>query len=340
MTGSTDEHLLNHLRDVHALELQELRQLERAARRRDEETQSLYAEHLEQTQGHEQRIRELVESNGHEPSPVEDKTLRGGTIGLRQLADIALDTPAKLAMNLFALEHLQVLTYELLVEIAGAVDDQDAKQAAEEILEDKRAAAEKVGGTFDRAVETLLEDSDQDAILLAHLRDVHAIEQQSLQLLQAVMSEVCDEDELEEICQRHLEQTEQHEQLINERIESHDAKPSAVKDLHAGAATAALHELSDGPPDAHPKASMNLFCVEQLEVAAYELLIRIAERCDDKETAETAKRILGEERETAEAIEDSVPRLVEIMLQSDSEYATARAAGTAGETETEAEPGE
>ncbi|MFL5822062.1 MAG: DUF892 family protein [Solirubrobacteraceae bacterium] len=326
MAESPEEHLLNHLRDAHAVELQAVRQLERAAKRRDEETREVYAEHLEETRGHEQRMRELVEAHGHDPTPIEDKTLRGGAIGLRQLADVALDTPVKMAMNLFALEHLEIATYELLAEIAKAAEDEDAAKAAEEILPEEREAVEKLTGTFDRAVELHMEKSEQDDVLLAHLRDIHAMEQQSMQLFQTAVDQVGEDDELERLYKEHLEQTEDHERLIAERIEARDAKPSAVKDLHAGAAKSGLIALADGPPDVCPKLAMNLFCLESLEVAGYELLIRIADRCDDSETVDVAEKILGEEREAAEAIQNSFPHTVELMFESDAAYATASSA--------------
>src|SRR5947199_8157226 len=107
MAESPQEHLLNHLRDLHAVVLHACRQYERAAGRRDAETVAVYKQQLEQSRAHEQRISELVESRGHQPSALEDKTLCGRIIGLRQLADVAHDTPVKMAMNLFALEHLE-----------------------------------------------------------------------------------------------------------------------------------------------------------------------------------------------------------------------------------------
>lgn len=325
MGESHDEHLLNHLRDVHAVELHTVRQLERAARRRDEETNNLYSEHLERTRAHEQRIGELVEGHGHEPSAVEDKTLRGRAIGLRQLADIALDTPVKLAMNLFALGSLRIAAYELLNEIARATENEDAARVSEEILDELRSQAEETEGTFDHAVD-LLKDSDQDDLVLSHLSDMHALERQSQLLLELAVEEVCEDDELTGAYNEHLEETREHERLIGERIEARDAKPSAVKDLHLGAAKAGLNDLVAKPPDAQAKMAMNLFCVEHLEIAGHELLIRLAESDGDSDTAEAARGILEQERAAAQAIREGFGRTVELMLESDGSYEGVRAA--------------
>ena len=99
------------------------------------------------------------------------------------------------------------------------------------------------------------------------------------------------------------------------------------------AAKAGLHDLTAHPPDANVKVAMNLYCVEHLEVAAYELLARIAERAGDKETAEVAQKICKQEREAAEALQDNFAHAVELMLQSDASYDSVRAAESPEEGE-------
>lgn len=326
MAESAQEHLLNHLRDVHALEVHAIRQLERAARRRDEQTSGIYEQHLEESRGREEKVRKLVESQGHEPSAVEDKTLRGRSIGIRQLADIALDTPVKLAMNLFALEHLEIAAHELLLQIARATDDEEAVRVAEEMLEQERAAAEQVEGTFDRAVELLVEGSSEENFALAHLRDIHALELQSGQLLSMAIEALGEDERIRSAYEEHREQTARHEQAIVKRLESYEAKPSAVKDLHFSAATSGLHGLSAEPPDAPLKLAMNLYCVEHLEIAAYEMLVRLAEREGDGDTVKQAGQILEEERQAANAVRECFERAVELMLESDGSYDSVRAA--------------
>jgi ferritin-like metal-binding protein YciE len=247
---------------------------------------------------------------------------------------VALDTPIKTAMNLFALEHLEIATYGLLAEIARALDDDEVAQEAEHIIEEEQAAAEKLEGTFDRAVELVLEkarggDEDSEAeagLLVAHLRDVHALEEQSRSLLRIGLDELDQDDELEAIYRDHLEQTEEHEQLIKERIEHQEAKPSAVRDLHMGAATSGLRDVTAGPPDAQAKLAMNVFCVEHLEVAAHELLARLARHCGDDDTVQAAEKILEQERAAAEAVRNSFGHIAQLTLESDASYATVRSA--------------
>lgn len=161
MSESPGEQLIQHLRDVHALEEQSIRQLERATElAEDEELQNLYKEHLEQTREHERLIKERIEAHDLEPSAVKDLTMRAGAIGLRQLADIPPDTPVKLAMHFYAFEHLEVAAYEFLARIARDGDDSETAEVAERILEQEREAAERIEGTFDRAAELCLQTQE------------------------------------------------------------------------------------------------------------------------------------------------------------------------------------
>ena len=170
------------------------------------------------------------------------------------------------------------------------------------------------------------DDSSPDELLVSHLRDVHALERQSLQLLQTAAEAVCDDEQLSGSYREHLEQTEKHEQLVVERLEAHEMKPSAVRDLHLRSAKAGLNELSAKPPDVEAKMALNLFAVEALEIAGYELLIRVAERSGDDETAEAARKILDEERQAAQSVQEGFARAVEVMLEREPSYEEMRAA--------------
>jgi ferritin-like metal-binding protein YciE len=83
--------------------------------------------------------------------------MRAGAVGLRQLADVAPDTPVKLAMHFYAFEHLEIATYELLGRIAREAGDDETADVAGRIQEEEREAAEKVAKTFEHVVAKLLE---------------------------------------------------------------------------------------------------------------------------------------------------------------------------------------
>lgn len=154
------EHLIHHLQDTYALEEQATKQLERAvAIGKKYDVADAYEEHLEQTYEHQRQLKERIEAHDCEVSPVERLTMRSEALGLRQLADIAPESPAKLAMHFYALGNLEVAAYELLKRIATQAGDEDTAEVAEKILEEERAAASKVEETFDRSAEAMTEKS-------------------------------------------------------------------------------------------------------------------------------------------------------------------------------------
>jgi ferritin-like metal-binding protein YciE len=330
MSELAHEHLLNHLRDMQAMEFHAQRQLARlAGRADDEDLEAICGQHLELTREHEQRVKELVEAQGHRPSALEDKTLRAGAIGLRQLADIAPDTPPRVVIQVFGLEHLEIAGFELLELIAERDGDQDAANTAREIFEQKCEGAQEVQQRFDRAGELLVEqygDGDPDKPLLGQLTEIHALEEQSLQLLHIAANEVCQDEEFERLLGERREQTHEHERLVNQRIEAHHAKPSAVRDLHMGTARSGLRDLRSHPPDAYVKLAMNLCCLVYVQAAAYQVLGKVAELADDRDTAEVAEKIREQKREGAEKVQEKFDHTIELMYSSEGSYEKARRA--------------
>ena len=341
MSESADEHLLNHLRDLQAIEFHAQRQLARlAARAKDDDVEAICGQQLEQATEHEQKVKELVEAQGHEPSALEDKTLRGGAIGLRQLADIASDTPPRVAIQVFGLQQLEIAGFELLRQIAERENAEDAANAAREILEQKRQGADQVRQRFDRAAELLIEQQDDDegdAPLLGQLTEIHALEEQSLQLLHIAASEVCQDGEFEQLLCEQRERTQEHEQLVHQRIEAFDAKPSAVRDLHMGTARSGLRDLTAHPPDAYVKLAMNLCCLTYVQAAAYQVLGKVAELSDDRDTADMAGTIRDQKIGAAEKVHEAFDHAIELMYSSDGSYETARRAEV-GRAEPEPSP--
>jgi ferritin-like metal-binding protein YciE len=330
MSESAHEHLLNHLRDMQAIEFHAQRQLVRlAGRSEDEELAAICGQHLEQAREHEQLVKELVEAQGHQPSALEDKTLRAGAIGLRQLADIAPDTPPRVVIQLFGLEQLEIAGFELLQLIAEREGDQDAANTAREILEQKRQGAQQVQQRFDCAGELLVEqygDDDREQALLGQLTEIHALEEQSLQLLMIAANEVCQDEEFEQFLLAHRERTQGQEHLVTRRIEGHHAHPSAVKDLHMGTARSGLRDLRTHPPDAYVKLAMNLCCLLYVQIAAYYVLGKVAELGGDHETVEVAEKIREQKHGAAEKVRQKFEHTIELMYASDASYEKARRA--------------
>lgn len=66
--------------------------------------------------------------------------------------------------------------------------------------------------------------------LVRYLKDAHGLEQLSLQMTEAA-AKATDDPQLHDIFEHHHQETQEHEQLIRERIEAHGESTSALKDL-------------------------------------------------------------------------------------------------------------
>ncbi len=300
-----DEQLVKYLTDVHSIEEQALTQMRSAPEIAGEERLSeIFAQHLAETEAQERRIRERLEAHDAAPSKVKDLAGRGGALGMLLFARSQPDTPGKLTAHAFAYEHMEVAAYELLRRLAEYAEDGETAAAAREIGAEEQRMADRLADCFDTAVDASLAGVPVDRLdeqLVKYLTDAHAIEQQAMQLLESGPELVKDE-ELARLFEEHLEETRVHRDLVERRLGAHGASRSLLKDATLRAGGLNLGGFFGAQPDTTTKLAGFAFAFEHLEIAAYEMLERVAERAGDRETVLMAERILDEERAAARKI--------------------------------------
>jgi ferritin-like metal-binding protein YciE len=156
--------------------------------------------------------------------------------------------------------------------------------------------------------------TDIHQLLTKYLTDAHAIEEQAL-IQMKVAPKIAGHPRLEEIFRRHETETAKHEQLIRQRLEDRGAQPSRVKDAVMKAGGMAFALFPKTQPDTAGKLVAHAFSYEHMELAGYDLLIRVAERAGDAPTVVVARRIRAEEREMSERLEASFDEAVEASLR-------------------------
>jgi ferritin-like metal-binding protein YciE/nucleoside-diphosphate-sugar epimerase len=306
-----DEQLVKYLADVHSIELQALAQLRAAPKiAGDERLYQAFEQHLVETEDQERRVRDRLEALGGEPSKLKDAAGAAGGWGMVAFAAVQPDTPGKLVMHAYSYEHMELAAYELLKRLAERAGDEETARLAAAIAEEEGRMAERLEQSFDTAVEVSLGavDPDQlDSALLAYLRDVHALEGQAEELLEAGAGRV-DDEFLESAFRDHLDQTQRHRERIAGLLEERGGRPSLVKDAMLNAGGLNLSAFFGAQPDSTTKLAGFAFAFEHLEVAAYELLQRVAARAGDEGVVATAEEILVEERRAAERVAESWSR--------------------------------
>ena len=152
------DHIVKYLTDAHAIESQAVQLLERGPKiAGDPELARAYDDHLGETREQQRRVAERLDALGGSPSRLKDAAMRLGALNWGGFFQAQPDTPAKLAGFAFAFEHLEIAAYEELRRVAERADDSATASLAAAIADEERAAAERLAGLFDRAVEASLE---------------------------------------------------------------------------------------------------------------------------------------------------------------------------------------
>jgi ferritin-like metal-binding protein YciE len=151
--------------------------------------------------------------------------------------------------------------------------------------------------------------------LVHYLTDAHSIEEQALAQLRSA-PDIAGDPELAQVFREHLHETEEQERRIRERLETHGAKPSRIKDAVMAAGGKGFILFARSQPDTPGKLVAHAYSYEHLELGGYQLLARVAERAGDQETADVAYAIAAEEQAMAERLEACFDRAVEASLRA------------------------
>ncbi len=319
MPNDLEQQLSTYLTDVHAIELQALAQVTRARKvAGDPEIEAAFADHVRETERHQRYVEDRLEARSWAPVPQKDLAGRVGGVGMALFARFQPDTPVKLVAHAYSYERMEMAAYELLVRLAERAGDGDTVLTARMIEQEERAMADRLVGLFDRAVDASLQDKDTEAMgkqLDAYLADAHAIEEQATQLLKKG-PKLVGVDELASAFEDHLAETRQHSELIEQLLRARDESPSAIKDAALRLGALNLGMFFKAQVDTPVKLAGFAYAFEHLEVAAYELLGRVAARVGDEETVNATLGIVVQERAAAARVHGLFDQALEASLES------------------------
>ncbi len=152
--------------------------------------------------------------------------------------------------------------------------------------------------------------------LIKHIDEAHGLEQNVLRMLDGMIS-TTDDPEILDALEYHKVQTQKHADRMAERLEAHDATPSAVKQIGGVLGALAKMPLDFVRGEKAGRNARDAYATEHLEIAGYELLRRIAEKAGDEETALAAQEIIAEEQAMAKLIEANWDKFAEVSLREE-----------------------
>jgi ferritin-like metal-binding protein YciE len=310
------EQLTKYLVDAHSIESQALVQMRRAPEMAgDEEVARAFREHETETEQHEHAVREALERRGGSPSAVKEAVMRAGGFAFVLFAKANPDTPGKLATHAYSYEALELASYELLAGVAQRAGDEETVELARRIAEQERAMGQRLEGLFDRTAAASIGDSDPKEQLPSYLADAHAIEAQSIQLLERA-PQITDDDQLSALFAEHLTESRAHQERIEQRLEALGSKPSVLKDAAMRLGALNWGEFFHAHPDTPGKLVAFAFAFEHLEIGGYEHLRRVAQAAGDESTVQAVQAILPQERAAADKLAAAFDHAVEVSLRA------------------------
>ena len=123
---------------------------------------------------------------------------------------------------------------------------------------------------------------------------------------------------MREMLENHRSETEEHERRLRERLDALGRGTSARKQAQAVGA-ALLKSVGDqARGDQAGNNARDGYMAEHLEIAACQLLERLAEKAGDTETAEVARRNRADEEEMVRKIDASWDRTLELTLEENN----------------------
>jgi ferritin-like metal-binding protein YciE len=146
-----------------------------------------------------------------------------------------------------------------------------------------------------------------------YVEDAHAMESNVLQMLDSMIS-TTDDKQIREVLERHRKQTERHQERLRDRLEDLGRGTSLRKESQtlAGALLKGVTDRVRG--DKAGKNARDGFITEHMEIAAYELLERLAERAGDAKTAQVARQNRRDEESMAKKIAGNWDKFLDLTL--------------------------
>ena len=152
--------------------------------------------------------------------------------------------------------------------------------------------------------------------LVKYIADAHALEQHVNAVLASALR-MTDVPEVRGPVEHHKLETERHLRLLEERLQAHGASPSKVKDAGMALGALGLGIFERLRSDSVGKLARDAFVAEHLEIAAYEMLERVADRAGDKETADVARANKADEQAMAAKIAALWDLAVDLSLKEE-----------------------
>lgn len=170
MATNPNEHLVDWLRDAHAMEQQAESMLESMAGRLDNypTLRTRIVEHIEETRWQRSQLEGCLSRLGASPSIMKDMGARMMAFG-QAVGGMAMpDEVVKGAMAGYVFENLEIASYTVLIETARRAGDIETEAVCQQILAQEKAMAAWMLEHMPSTVEAFLSRSETPGVTASH----------------------------------------------------------------------------------------------------------------------------------------------------------------------------
>ena len=152
--------------------------------------------------------------------------------------------------------------------------------------------------------------------LVKHIDEAIAMEENVKRMLDG-MIQTTDDAQVIDLLEHHRHETEQHSARLRARLDSHGGTPSLAREAVGILGALAKLPLDLVRPEKAGRNARDAYATEHLEIAAYQLLERIARKAGDEETATVAAQNRTEEEAMAHRLDELWDVFAEASLREE-----------------------
>ncbi|MGQ7261229.1 ferritin-like domain-containing protein [Vreelandella sp. V005] len=159
------KHLLDWLRDAHAMEKQAEKMLQSQAHRLEHypQLQKRIEEHIEETKNQSKKLEHCLTLVGADTSTFKDMGAELTAFGQAVGGMMAEDEVVKGSIASYAFENFEIASYKAIIKAADMASQPEVSQVCKEILQEEIAMADWLSKHLDETTQQFLErDSDDD----------------------------------------------------------------------------------------------------------------------------------------------------------------------------------
>ncbi|AZO82218.1 MULTISPECIES: ferritin-like domain-containing protein [unclassified Bosea (in: a-proteobacteria)] len=165
-----EDHLMDWLRDAHAMEQQAITMLSALAGRIENypELKEKIEEHLVETKRQASQIESCIERRGGDTSIVKDFTAKFVAMGQGLSGAFVGDEIIKSSMAGYTFEHMEIAAYRTLITASDAVGDPETSAVCARIMGEEEAMASWLADNLPAVTAKYLARDEMDGVQAKH----------------------------------------------------------------------------------------------------------------------------------------------------------------------------